>query len=105
MPGVEVYKLVATLYINRSVELQRLERPRLHGVVHVFMIVNVLSKLKEAMLGKLDGMAGNHGSRAKSWRDAILGREAVETERLCINDFSYEDTWDTDIYSDQVCVH
>ena len=61
------------------------------------MGLNVLSKLKEAMLGELDGLDVNHGSQAKRRRDTILGGEAVYPERHSINNLAPEDTWDAAI--------
>ena len=49
------------LDITSGAGRQRLERPGLHLVVPVFMGVEVLSKLKEAMFGELNRLAGNHG--------------------------------------------
>ena len=86
-------------------ELQRLNCPGLHGVVPVFMGVNVLSKLEEAMFGELGRLAGNHGSQAKRSRDAVLGRGAVEPESQGINKIMHEDTWDAAVYSDRFRLH
>ena len=69
------------------------------------MGVDVLSKLNEAMLFELNGLAVNHVLRAKSIRYAVFGREAAETERHVINKLANEATWDAVIYSDQFCAH
>ena len=69
----------------------------LHGVVLVFMGVDVLSKIKEAMLVELNRLIDNHGSRAKSSRDTILGGEAIDPERHIINDLVQKETWDASI--------
>ena len=73
-------------------EHQRLEIPVLRGFFSVFMSVGVLSKLKEEMCGEIDQLAGNHGLQAKRSKDAILGGEAVASERHGINDIIHEDT-------------
>ena len=65
MASVEVEEVVASLYITSWEEHQRLKCLGLHGFVPVFMGVDLLSKIKEAMLGELDGLAGNLCSRAK----------------------------------------
>ena len=86
--------MVAALAVSSGAERQSLEGPGLHGVISVLMGVNVLSKLKEAMFGKLDGLARNHGSWAKHSGYAILGREDVDPECHDINYIMNEDTWD-----------
>ena len=68
---------MTTLDINTVAELQRLERPGLHGNVRVFIGVDILSKIEEAIFGKLVRLAVNYGSHAKRSRDAVLGRESV----------------------------
>ena len=78
MPVVEVEELVGTLAIPNGAESQRLDCPGLRGVLPVFTGVGALSKLKESMLGELNGMSGNNVLQAKRIRDAILGGEAVE---------------------------
>ena len=57
------------------------------------------------MFGELDELAGNHGSQNKHSRYAVFGGDAIETESHCINDLTHKDTWDADIYSDQLPVH
>ena len=78
--GVEVEEVLATLDIPSGEKSQFLKRPGIHEVFHVFMGVDVLSELEEAMFSELDGLAGNHGSWAKSIRDTVLGREAADPE-------------------------
>ena len=64
---------MAALDIPSGEERKRLKHLGHHGVVPVFMGVNVLSKLKEEIFGELDKLAGNHGLRDKRSRDAVLG--------------------------------
>ena len=62
---MEVEVLVAALAITSWEECHCLKCMGLHGFVPVFMGVDVLSKLKEEMLGEINGLAGNHGSQDK----------------------------------------
>ena len=62
---MEVEGLVAALAVTSWEDRHRLKCMGLHGFVPDFMGVDVLSKLKEAMLGEINGLAGNYGSRAK----------------------------------------
>ena len=75
-------------------ELQRLENPVPHGVVPVFMGVDVLSKIEEEMFGELNRLACNHGSRAKRNRYVVLSRESVDPKRHGIYKLTHEETWD-----------
>ena len=102
---MNVEEVVDALDISSGAECQCLEIPGIHGVVTVFMGVDVLSKLNEAVFVELNGLDVNHGSRAKCSRDAVFGREAVETERHGINKLVHEATWDAAIYSNQFCAH
>ena len=95
---MEVEEVVAVLAITSGEEQQRLEHLELHGFLPVFMGVDILSKLKEAMLGKLDVLYGNYDSRAKRSRNAILGMESVDPERHGINNLAHKGTWDTAIH-------
>ena len=94
---MEVEEVVAALDTPSGEERQRLDRMGLHGVLPIFMGVDVLSKIKEAIIGELNGLDGNHVSRVKRRRDAILNREAVDPERYGINNLVHKYTWDAAI--------
>ena len=102
---MEVKEVVATLFVTGGVKRQCLERLVLHGVVPVLVSVNVLSKIKEAMLAELDGLANIDGSWAQRSRDAILDRESVDKEHHGIDELVYKDSWDATVYSYELCVH
>ena len=102
---MEVQEVVASLAVPSGAERQCLEGLGLHGFPPVFAGVDILSKLKGAMLGELDRLVSNHGSQAKRSIYAIFGGEAVDPERHGINKIAHEDTWVTAIYSDQFRVH
>ena len=61
-------------------ERQRLERLELHGVIHVLFRVDILYKIKEAMLAELDRLASNDGSWDYRSIDVILVKDTVEPE-------------------------
>ena len=69
------------------------------------MGVDIQTKLQEEMLGEIDGLASYHGALAQCSRDAILGGESVEPERHSVDDLAYEETWDADIYPDDLRLH
>ena len=96
-PGVEFEEVVAALDIPSEAERQLIERPGLHVVVPVFMGIDVLSKIEEAMFGEIGGLACNLGLWDKPSIDAVLVREYVEPEHHGINELAHEDTWDADV--------
>ena len=77
---MKVEEVAAALAIPSGVELQRIERLELHGVIHVLFRVDILYKIKEAMLAELDRLASNDGSWDYRSRDVILVRDTVEPE-------------------------
>ena len=83
---MEVEEVVATLAVTGGMKHQCLERLVLHGVFLVLVSVDVLSKIKEAMLAELDGLANIDGSWAQRSRYAILDRESVDKEHHGIDE-------------------
>ena len=61
-----------------GLDIQRLGRTGLHGIVPLLVSVGVFSKLKEAVLVEIDVLDINDGLWDQRSRDSILGREAVE---------------------------
>ena len=102
---MKVEEVAAALAIPSGVELQRIERLELHGVIHVLFRVDILYKIKEAMLAELDRLASNDGSWDYRIRDTILGRETVGPESYRIDNLAYEDSWDAAVYLDDLRVH
>ena len=96
---------MAALDIPSGAERHSLGHLGIHGVFFVFMGVDVLSELDEAMFGELNGLAGNHGLWAKHSRDAVLVREAVDPERHGMNKIVHKGTWDASVYLYQFRVH
>ena len=69
------------------------------------MGVDALSKIEEAMLAEIGGMASNRVLLDQRIRYAILVREYVDIEPHRIDKLKNKDIWDAAVYLYELCVH